>query len=105
MVQSSRVTLRTYSFALLFSRSVKDGHPQWFVLGVGQVLKGLDVGLMGMCAGEKRKLTVPPSLAFGAKGKGRVRVRQLRMVLYVHDNTASICRASSPPAATGMRSA
>lgn len=51
---------------------MKDGHPQWFILGVGQVLKGLDVGLMGMCPGEKRKLTVPPSLAFGAKGKGRV---------------------------------
>ncbi|XP_012689395.1 peptidyl-prolyl cis-trans isomerase FKBP7 [Clupea harengus] len=54
------------------SRSVKDGHPQWFVLGIGQVLKGLDVGLMGMCPGEKRKLTVPPSLAFGAKGKAPV---------------------------------
>ncbi|XP_041940430.1 peptidyl-prolyl cis-trans isomerase FKBP7 isoform X1 [Alosa alosa] len=54
------------------SRSVKDGHPQWFVLGVGQVLKGLDMGLMEMCAGEKRKLTVPPSLAFGSKGKAPV---------------------------------
>ncbi|KAL2081282.1 hypothetical protein ACEWY4_023135 [Coilia grayii] len=54
------------------SRSVKDGHPQWFVVGVGQVLKGLDVGMLGMCPGEKRKLTVPPSLAFGAKGKAPV---------------------------------
>lgn len=54
------------------SRSVKDGHPQWFVVGVGQVLKGLDIGLLGMCPGEKRKLTVPPSLAFGSQGKDPV---------------------------------
>ncbi|XP_063069309.1 peptidyl-prolyl cis-trans isomerase FKBP7 [Engraulis encrasicolus] len=54
------------------SRSIKDGNPQWFVVGVGQVLKGLDAGVLGMCPGEKRKLTVPPSLAFGAKGKAPV---------------------------------
>ncbi|XP_028846744.1 peptidyl-prolyl cis-trans isomerase FKBP7 [Denticeps clupeoides] len=54
------------------SRSVKEGHPQWFVLGVGQVIKGLDLGLTNMCPGEKRKVTVPPSLAFGEKGKGPV---------------------------------
>ncbi|XP_042282373.1 peptidyl-prolyl cis-trans isomerase FKBP7 [Thunnus maccoyii] len=54
------------------SRSDKAGHPQWFVLGVGQVIKGLDVGMMDMCPGEKRKITVPPVLAFGEKGKGPV---------------------------------
>lgn len=51
------------------SRSDKAGHPQWFVLGVGQVIKGLDIGMNGMCPGEKRKVTVPPDLAFGSKGK------------------------------------
>ncbi|XP_071338080.1 peptidyl-prolyl cis-trans isomerase FKBP7 isoform X2 [Trachinotus anak] len=54
------------------SRSDKAGHPQWFVLGVGQVIKGLDIGIMDMCPGEKRKLTVPPALAFGEKGKDPV---------------------------------
>ncbi|XP_076012132.1 peptidyl-prolyl cis-trans isomerase FKBP7 [Genypterus blacodes] len=54
------------------SRSEKSGHPQWFVLGVGQVIKGLDMGLNDMCAGEKRKITVPPSLGFGEKGKDPV---------------------------------
>ncbi|CAJ1078718.1 peptidyl-prolyl cis-trans isomerase FKBP7-like [Xyrichtys novacula] len=51
------------------SRSDKDGHPQWFVQGVGQIIKGLDMGMEGMCVGEKRKITVPPALAFGEKGK------------------------------------
>ncbi|XP_015258300.1 PREDICTED: peptidyl-prolyl cis-trans isomerase FKBP7-like [Cyprinodon variegatus] len=54
------------------SRHDKEGHPQWFVLGVGQVIKGLDIGMMDMCAGEKRKLTVPSTLAFGTTGKGPV---------------------------------
>uniref|UniRef100_A0A3B1JLD2 peptidylprolyl isomerase n=1 Tax=Astyanax mexicanus TaxID=7994 RepID=A0A3B1JLD2_ASTMX len=51
------------------SRSAKRGEPHWFVLGVGEVIKGLDLGLKDMCPGEKRKITVPPSLAFGAQGK------------------------------------
>uniref|UniRef100_A0A3B3ILX5 peptidylprolyl isomerase n=1 Tax=Oryzias latipes TaxID=8090 RepID=A0A3B3ILX5_ORYLA len=54
------------------SRTDKAGHPQWFVLGVGQVIKGLDIGMMDMCAGEKRKITVPSDLAFGKNGKGPV---------------------------------
>ncbi|XP_042350463.1 peptidyl-prolyl cis-trans isomerase FKBP7 [Plectropomus leopardus] len=54
------------------SRSNKAGHPQWFVLGVGQVIKGLDIGMENMCPGEKRKITVPPALAFGEKGKDPV---------------------------------
>ncbi|XP_028991721.1 peptidyl-prolyl cis-trans isomerase FKBP7 [Betta splendens] len=54
------------------SRSDKAGHPQWFVVGVGQVIKGLDIGMMDMCPGEKRKITVPSSLAFGEIGKAGV---------------------------------
>lgn len=53
------------------SRSTSTGHPHWFVLGVGEVIKGLDIGLNDMCPGEKRKVTIPPSLAYGEKGKGR----------------------------------
>ncbi|CAI9556822.1 unnamed protein product [Staurois parvus] len=50
------------------SRSERDGHPKWFVLGVGQVIKGLDIALMDMCPGEKRKVVIPPSLAYGEQG-------------------------------------
>ncbi|CAH2305851.1 peptidyl-prolyl cis-trans isomerase FKBP7 [Pelobates cultripes] len=50
------------------SRSEKDGHPKWFVVGVGQVIKGLDIALLDMCRGEKRKVVIPPSLAYGEKG-------------------------------------
>ncbi|KAI7808585.1 peptidyl-prolyl cis-trans isomerase FKBP7 [Triplophysa rosa] len=54
------------------SRSTKTGHPHWFVLGVGSVIKGLDLGLRDMCPGEKRTITIPPSLAYGEHGKGPV---------------------------------
>ncbi|XP_073433561.1 peptidyl-prolyl cis-trans isomerase FKBP7 [Dendrobates tinctorius] len=54
------------------SRSEKDGHPKWFVLGVGQVIKGLDMAMLDMCPGEKRKVTIPPSLAYGDKGYEKI---------------------------------
>ncbi|KAG8429284.1 hypothetical protein GDO86_020612 [Hymenochirus boettgeri] len=54
------------------SRSEMHGHPKWFVLGVGQVIKGLDIALMDMCRGEKRKVTIPPSLAYGELGYDKI---------------------------------
>uniref|UniRef100_A0A8C0J0K6 peptidylprolyl isomerase n=1 Tax=Chelonoidis abingdonii TaxID=106734 RepID=A0A8C0J0K6_CHEAB len=50
------------------SRTQNEGHPKWFVLGVGQVIKGLDIAMTNMCPGEKRKVTIPPSLAYGQQG-------------------------------------
>ncbi|KAH0621537.1 hypothetical protein JD844_022927 [Phrynosoma platyrhinos] len=50
------------------SRTQSDGHPKWFVLGVGQVIKGLDIAMLNMCPGEKRKVIIPPSLAYGEHG-------------------------------------
>ena len=49
--------------------------PFTFTLGVGQVIKGYDMGLLDMCVGEKRKLTIPPHLAYGEKGAGEIFVK------------------------------
>jgi FKBP-type peptidyl-prolyl cis-trans isomerase FkpA len=53
-----------------FDSSVDRGQPFQFGLGAGQVIKGWDQGVAGMKVGGKRKLTIPPELAYGAKGVG-----------------------------------
>ena len=56
----------------VFDSSVDRGEPIMFTLGVGQVIKGWDEGIEGMKVGEKRQLTIPPDLGYGARGAGNV---------------------------------
>jgi FKBP-type peptidyl-prolyl cis-trans isomerase FkpA len=55
-----------------FDSSVDRGQPFSFVLGAGGVIKGWDEGVSGMKVGGKRKLTIPPRLAYGERGAGNV---------------------------------
>ncbi len=45
----------------------KKGKPFAFKLGKGQVIKGWDVGVVGMAIGGERRLSVPAQLAYGSK--------------------------------------
>jgi len=51
-----------------FDSSVDRNQPFTFALGRGEVITGWDEGVATMHVGGKRKLTIPPGLAYGAKG-------------------------------------
>jgi FKBP-type peptidyl-prolyl cis-trans isomerase len=53
-----------------FDSSWKRGKaPFQVTLGQGNVIQGWDQGLLGMKVGGRRRLTIPPNLAYGAQGQ------------------------------------
>ena len=55
-----------------FDASYDRGTPLSFTVGQGQVIKGWDDGLIGMCIGDQRKLTIPPELGYGDRTMGPI---------------------------------
>jgi peptidylprolyl isomerase len=55
-----------------FDSSVDRNAALVFQIGVGQVIKGWDEGVMSMKAGGKRKLIIPPQLGYGERGAAPV---------------------------------
>ncbi|MEW6732014.1 MAG: FKBP-type peptidyl-prolyl cis-trans isomerase [Acidobacteriota bacterium] len=55
-----------------FDSSLDRGQPIQFPLGTGRVIKGWDEALSTMKVGGKRKLTIPPQLAYGTTGNGPI---------------------------------
>jgi FKBP-type peptidyl-prolyl cis-trans isomerase len=51
-----------------FDSSLDSGRPIVVPVGFGKVIRGWDLGLVGMKAGGKRKLTIPPELGYGSNG-------------------------------------
>ena len=58
----------TLASGVKFDSSVDRNSPFTFAVGQGKVIKGWDLGVVGMKVGEKRKLTVPSDLGYGDNG-------------------------------------
>ena len=53
-----------------FDSSKDRNRPFEFQLGAGRVIKGWDEGLLDMCIGEHRRLTIPSGKGYGDRGAG-----------------------------------
>lgn len=76
-----------------FDSSVKRNTPFTFELGQSRVIKGWDLGILGMKIGERRKLTIPFELAYGADGFPPT-IPQKATLIYVID----LLNINLPPA-------
>lgn len=60
------------SLGAKFDSSKDRNDPFQFALGAGHVIRGWDEGVQGMKVGGSRRLTIPASLGYGARGAGGV---------------------------------
>lgn len=79
-----------------FDSSQYHNKPFEFVLGTGEAIAGWDQGLVGMKVGGKRKLTIPPSLGYGAEGAGNGRIPPNATLIF----EVELLSVQGPPHAT-----
>ncbi len=56
----------------IFDDSYQKNSPLTFQVGAGQVIKGVELGVVGMKIGGKRQIGIPSDLAYGAAGSGPI---------------------------------
>jgi FKBP-type peptidyl-prolyl cis-trans isomerase len=56
----------------VFDDSYARGQPIAFRIGAAQVIPGFEQGIVGMRVGGKRRVTIPPQLAYGSSGNGPI---------------------------------
>ncbi|XP_077772640.1 peptidyl-prolyl cis-trans isomerase FKBP9 [Podarcis muralis] len=56
----------------LFDSSYSRNRTYDTYVGKGYVIAGMDEGLLGVCIGEKRRITIPPHLGYGEEGRGKI---------------------------------
>jgi FKBP-type peptidyl-prolyl cis-trans isomerase len=75
VVTGSRVTVHytgRFVDGKVFDSSLTRGEPLQFTVGAGQVIQGLDKGMVGMREGGKRIFSIPPELGYGMNDYGPI---------------------------------
>ena len=101
-------TVRTYYIGYLTSGAVFDStrspaQPLSFPLGAGVVIRGWDEGLVGMRAGGRRRLIIPPGLAYGRSTRGSIPAGSV--LVFDIDLVSVGKRTTTPPAGTASAAA
>jgi len=52
------------------STANKKGKPFSFKVGTGEVVKGMDIGVLGLTVGGERRITIPAKLGYGNRAMG-----------------------------------
>lgn len=73
----------SWSTGQQFDASWDRGQPFSFALGAREVIAGWDQGVAGMKVGGRRRLTIPPALAYGPNGRPPVIARNETLVFVV----------------------
>lgn len=69
-MQENCMNCSLFLWIKIFFFRVSLGKTYNIVLGSGQVVLGMDIGLRDMCVGEKRRIIIPPHLGYGEAGVG-----------------------------------
>jgi peptidylprolyl isomerase len=76
----------------------RNAQPLQFTVGEGDVVPGMDQGVVGLQLGERAQLTIPASLAYGSSGNGSIGPNEA--LVFVVD-VVQICSSSSSSGAAG----
>ncbi|XP_060795271.1 peptidyl-prolyl cis-trans isomerase FKBP10 [Neoarius graeffei] len=74
----------TFLNGATFDSSYKHNSTYNTYIGLGYVILGMDKGLQGVCMGERRRITMPPHLAYGQQGAGKEIPASAVLVFDIH---------------------
>lgn len=74
----------TFQDGTAFDSSYKRNSTYNTYIGMGYVIKGMDKALQGLCMGEKRRVVIPPHLAYGENGVGELIPGSAVLVFDIH---------------------
>ena len=92
----------------VFDNSYDRGQPAGFPIGVGQVIKGWDDTLVGVKAGSRVELVIPPAEGYGTQGNSQAGIKGDDVLVFVVDVIASYPKdvaksdAAAQPATAGL---